>query len=64
MKWLPQVKMTEADTQSFLSKAVKEWNNLNENEKASFEEKLKKSKKEFKNKIKEFLMVNTFVQIF
>lgn len=52
--------MTQDDTESFLRKAVKEWNNLNENEKTSFEEKLKKSKKEFKNKIKEFLMVRIF----
>ena len=57
MKWLPQVKMTKDDSKSFLSKAIREWSNLNEYEKNEFEEKFKKVKKDFKNKIKEFLMV-------
>ena len=58
MKWLPNVKMNEADSVDYISKAVAEWNSLGENERNSFEEKCKILKKEFKNKIKEFVMVS------
>ena len=50
--------MTKDDSKSFLSKAIREWSNLNENE---FEEKFKKVKKDFQKKIKEFLMVRNII---
>ena len=62
MKWLPQVKMNEADSVAFITKAVVEWNNLSENEKSSFEEKYKHLRKDFKNKIKEFIMVGQILK--
>lgn len=50
--------MNEAESKAFLNRIGKEWLSLKENDKSSYEEKCKSLKKEFKNKIKEFLIVS------
>ena len=49
--------MSQAESVAFLTRVGNEWTNLKEQDIASYEEKCKHLKKEFKNKIKEFLMV-------